>query len=67
MNQTPSRQAYEGGWQWDATARRLSFDLAEHSTLPELRGVWSVDGVSSLLDGFSRKRLQLGLREATSP
>ncbi len=63
MNKTPPRQAHEGEWQWDATARRLSFDLAENSTLPELRGVWSVDGVSSLLDGFSRKRLQLGLEK----
>jgi len=56
-----TRQGYEGTWHWDARARRLSVDPSHGSSLGELRGVWSTEGLGPLLDGFSRKRLLLGL------
>ncbi|MEM9738342.1 MAG: EAL domain-containing protein [Pseudomonadota bacterium] len=59
-----SRQGYEGRWNWNARSRRLAIDVAPRSDFGVLRGVWSTDGLSPLLDGFSRRRLLLGLEGA---
>lgn len=61
MTQPEQRQGYEGSWHWDARTRRLAIDLAPLSDFTALRGVWSTEGLAPLLDGFSRRRLLLGL------
>ncbi|MEL6568132.1 MAG: EAL domain-containing protein [Pseudomonadota bacterium] len=61
MTSPDHRQEYEGSWRWDARARRLEFDVPPRSDFGALRGTWSTDGIAPLLDGFSRRRLLLGL------
>lgn len=61
MTAQEKRQGYEGSWYWDAGTRRLAIDLAPRSQFTALRGVWSTEGLAPLLDGFSRRRLLLGL------
>lgn len=61
MKDEAKHEGYVGSWHWDAPTRRLAVDLEPRSTFAALRGVWSTEGLSPLLDGFSRRRLVLAL------
>ena len=61
MSGLDPKQGYEGHWHWDAAARRLSLTTGTNSAFSDLRGIWSLEGLAPLLDGFSRNRLQLSL------
>lgn len=61
MTYRETEQGYEGQWRWDGVARRLSISTVDQSSVPDLKGTWSPEGISHLLDGFSRNRLQLSL------
>lgn len=52
---------FEGSWHWDEAERRLTILTDPNASVSDLRGTWSPDGIGALLDGFSRKRLQLAL------
>ncbi|MCI4644258.1 MAG: EAL domain-containing protein [Hyphomonadaceae bacterium] len=61
MSQTGTDQGYEGHWQWDGAAQRLALHTVAQSSVADLKGTWSLDGVAPLLDGLSRSRLQISL------
>jgi len=46
-----------GSWHWDPVARRLRIEIDDSSEHRDLRGSWSLEGVSALLDGFAPSRL----------
>lgn len=52
---------YEGRWSWSVRDRKLSIRTESGAAISDLKGTWTLDGLSALLDGFSRKRLQLAL------
>ena len=54
-------QGCEGHWHWDGAGRRLTLTTESSSEFSDLKGTWSLDGLSPLLDGFSRTRLRLSL------